>query len=66
MDSIPLAQDPGKEIAANLQWQVVAPKPLRSQILKACHMAAHQGVVRTAALMKRRFYWQRVLKDDVV
>ncbi len=43
-----------KETAANPQWQVVAPKPLRSQIFKACHhhaMAAHQGVVRTAALL---------------
>ncbi len=55
-----------KEIAANPQWQVVAPKPLRSQIFKACHhhaMAAHQVVVRTAALIKRRFYWPRVQKD---
>ncbi len=42
------------------------PKPLRSQIFKACHhhaTAAHQGVVRTAALMKRRFYWPRMQKD---
>ncbi len=55
-----------KETAANPQWQVVAPKPLRSQIFKACHhhaMAAHQGVVRTAALIKRRFYWPRMQKD---
>ena len=47
-----------KETTANPQWQVVAPKPLRSQIFKACHhhaMAAHQGLVRTAALIKRRF-----------
>ncbi len=44
-----------KETAANPQWQVVAPKPLRSQIFKTCHhhaMAANQGVVRTAALIK--------------
>ncbi len=26
-------------------------------------MAAHQGVVRTAALIKRRFYWPRMQKD---
>ncbi len=55
-----------KETTANPQWQVAAPKPLRSQIFKACHhhaMAAHQGVVRTAALIKRRFYWPRMQKD---
>ncbi len=55
-----------KEAAANPRWQVVAPKPLRSQIFKACQhhaMAAHQGVVRTAALIKRRFYWPRMQKD---
>ncbi len=46
--------------------QVVAPKPLRSQTFKGCHhyaMAAHQGVVRTAALIKRCSYWLRVQKD---
>ena len=55
-----------KETTANPQWQVVSPKPLRSQIFKACHhhaMAAHQGVVRTAVLIKRRFYWPRMQKD---
>ncbi len=55
-----------KEITANPQWQVVAPKPLRSQIFKAYHhhaMAAHQVVRRTAALIKRRFYWLRMQKD---
>ncbi len=55
-----------KETAANPQWQVVAPKPLRSQIFKACHhhaIAAHQGVVRTAALIKRWFYWPKMQKD---
>ncbi len=26
-------------------------------------MAAHQGVVRTAALIKRRFYWPRMQND---
>ncbi len=26
-------------------------------------MAAHEGVVRTAALIKRRFYWPKVQKD---
>ena len=55
-----------KETAADPRWQVVAPKPLRSQIFKACHhhaMAVHQGVVTTAALIKRRFYWPRMQKD---
>ncbi len=55
-----------KETTANPQWQVVVRKPLRSQIFKACHhhaMAAHQGVVRTAALIKRRFYWPKMPKD---
>ncbi len=55
-----------KETAANAQWEVVAPKPLRSQIFKAYHhhaMAAHQGVLRAAALIKRRFYWPKVQKD---
>ena len=55
-----------KEAAADLRWQMMAPKPLRSQIFKACHhhaMAAHQEVVRTAALIKRRFYWPRMQND---
>ncbi len=55
-----------KEAAAYPRWQVVTPKPLRSLIFKACHdhaMAAHQGAVRTAALIKRRFYWPRMQKD---
>ena len=26
-------------------------------------MASHQGVVRTAALIKRRFYWPKMQKD---
>ncbi len=55
-----------KEAAADPRWQVVAPKPLRSQIFKPCHhhaIAAHEGVVRTAALIKRRFYWLRMQKD---
>ncbi len=55
-----------KEAAADPRWQVVAPKPLRFQIFKACHhhaVAAHQGVVRTAALIQRRFYWPRMQKD---
>ncbi len=55
-----------KETAANPQWQVVATNPLRSQIFKACHhhaMAANQGVVKTAALIKRCFYWPKVQKD---
>ncbi len=55
-----------KETASDPRWEVVALKPLLSQIFKACHhhaMAAHQGVVRTAALIKRRFYWPGMLKD---
>ncbi len=45
-----------KETAKKPQWQVVVPRTIRSQIFKACHhhaMAAHQRVVRTAALTKR-------------
>ncbi len=48
-----------KESAANR-------KPLRTQIFKTCHhhaMAAHQVIVRTAALIKRRLYWLRVQND---
>ncbi len=55
-----------KEAAADPRLQVVVSKPLRSQIFKACHhhaIAAHQGVVRIAALIKRRFYWPRMQKD---
>ena len=29
-------------------------------------MAAHQGVMRTAALIKRCFYWPRVQKDGEI
>ncbi len=46
-----------KETTANPQWQVVASKPLRSQIFKACH---HHAM---AALIKRRFYWPRIQRD---
>ncbi len=64
----PIPQEKKKKTAADPQWQVVAPKPLRSQIVifKACHhhsMAAHQGAVRTAALIKRCFYWPRMQTD---
>ncbi len=41
------------------EWQIVAPQPIRTHIFEACHhhqLAAHQGVVRTLALIKRRFY----------
>ncbi len=46
-----------KETTANPQWQVVASKPLRSQISKACH---HHAM---AALIKRRFYCPRIQRD---
>ncbi len=48
------------------EWQVVAPQTIRSRIFQACHhhkLAAHQGVVRTQALIKRRFYWPSMQKD---
>ena len=48
------------------EWQVVAPQTIRSHIFQACHhhkLAAHQGVVRTQALIKQRFYWPSMQKD---
>ncbi len=74
LDSISPAKSPGKcpnitgekKLQPTPQWQVVVPKPLRSQVFKACHhhaMAARQGVVRTTALIKRHFYWPKVQKD---
>ncbi len=48
------------------KWQVVAPQSTHSRIFQACHrhkLAAHQGVVHTQALMKRRFYWPIMQKD---
>ncbi len=50
------------------QLPMASAGPQASQIpnFKACHhhvMAAHQGVERTAALIKRCFYWPRVQKD---
>ncbi len=47
-------------------WQIVAPQTIRTRILKACHhhkLAAHQGVVHTLLLIKRRFYWPNMQKD---
>ncbi len=47
--------------------QVVATKPLRYKIFKACHhhaMAAHQGIVRTAALIKRHLTDQECRKTS--
>ncbi len=41
------------------EWQIVAPQPIRTRIFQACHhhkVAAHQGVVHTLALIKKRFY----------
>ncbi len=48
------------------EWQVVAPQTIRSCIFQVWHhhkLAAHQGVVRTQALIKRRFYWPSMQKD---
>ena len=47
-------------------WQIVAPQMIRTHIFPACHhhkLAAHQGVVRTLALIKRQFYWPNMQKD---
>ncbi len=47
-------------------WQVVAPQTIRTKIFQACHhhkLAAHQGVVHTLGLIKRRFHWQNMHKD---
>ncbi len=47
-------------------WQVVAPQMIRTKIFQACHhhkLAAHQGVVRTLGLIKRRFYSPNMHKD---
>ncbi len=47
-------------------WQVVAPQTIRTRIFQASHhhkLAAHQGVVRILALIKRRFYWPNMHKD---
>ncbi len=48
------------------ECQIVAPQPIRTRIFQVCHHhkgAAHQGVVRTLALIKRRFYWPNMQKD---
>ncbi len=48
------------------EWQVVAAQAIRSRIFQVCHyhkLAAHQGVVRTQALIKRQFYWSSMQKD---
>ncbi len=45
---------------------VVAPQKIHTRIFQACHhhkLAAHQGVVRTQALIKRWFYWPSMQKD---
>ena len=47
-------------------WQIVEPQTIRTRIFQACHhhkLAAHQGVVHTLALIKRRFYWPNIQKD---
>ncbi len=48
------------------EWQVAAPQMIRTRIFQVCHhhrLAAHQGVVRTQALIKQWFYWPRVQRD---
>ncbi len=48
------------------EWQVMAPQTVRTCIFQECHhhkLAAHQGVVRTQALIKWRFYWPNLQKD---
>ncbi len=40
-------------------WQIVVPQPIQTRIVQAYHhykQAAHQGMVRTLALIKRWFY----------
>ncbi len=47
-------------------WQIVAPQTIRTHIFQACHhhkLAAHQSIVRTLSLIKRRFYWPNMQKD---
>ncbi len=47
-------------------WQVVAPQTICTKVFQACHhhkLAAHQGVVHTLGLIKRRFYWPNMHKD---
>ncbi len=48
-------------------WQVVVPQTIHTRIFQACHhhhkLAAHQGVVHTLSLIKRRFYCPNMQKD---
>ncbi len=47
-------------------WQVLAPQLVRTRIFQACHhqkLAAHQSILRTLALIKRRFYWPNMQED---
>ncbi len=47
-------------------WQIVAPQMIHTRIFQACHhhkLAAHQGIVRTLALIKRWLYWRNMQKD---
>ncbi len=47
-------------------WQIVVPQTIRTRIFQACHhhkLAAHQGVVCTLSLIKRRFYRPNMQKD---
>ncbi len=47
-------------------WQIVAPQTIHTRIFQVCHhhkLVAHQGIVRTLALIRRRFYWPNMQKD---
>ncbi len=47
------------------KWQVMVPQPIHTRIFQAFHhhkLAAHQGIVRMQALIKRRFYWSSMQK----
>lgn len=45
--------------------RLVAPRQLRDTIITHLHDFGHQGIVKTLAQIKRRFYWIR-MKDDVI
>ncbi len=54
-----------KNQGANYGWLVV-PQSIHTRIFQACHhhkLSAHQGIVCTLALIKRRFYWPNIHPD---